>query len=604
MQERIGKKTESESLEANFTLSDDYVIIMGDERFYKLFGDKALYTFNMLVHMKDREDFKTFMESEEEEACVVVRCQVADDSYRWFILEKKSTVSEPKKMVHIKLQDIFVISRKFDLYYARMRKYRAVMNMIQDKMFEYNHNTGIFKIYAYINNRSEMIEKDNLDEWEQRMMRLGLVEEKQYPSFSRLCDNIRVGAESFSVTLRTALMSKGERTDVLVFKGQTIYDGEERVLTIGLITEQSNRMTGTDVLMDLENANKDSSTGVLNKKTITDEVTSAINLANVAGTDSSMYLMVWDIDDFKQVNDTYGHYFGDEVIKTLATELNRAVQNRGLVGRIGGDEFMVLLKENEGDMILRNFLTAVRKKLKIDLAQHKNDYVFSASIGISQYGKDGKDYETLFKIADGALYIAKEKGKDRFIIYDKHKHKMLLTQDSYSSKKAVTVGFMRTIDKVEFAANLMLRIKNGGLSVVFDALSELMDKMNVHGISIYEGNDMKCIKTLGHYEKKPEKADYILEDDYFEQFDEKHIHVINNTISMAVKYPKAYGQACENSICSALQIACMENGKVSAVYEFDIFGTNKRKWCQDDISSIYIVVKAIEDVHKNIREQR
>lgn len=72
---------------------------------------------------------------------------------------------------------------------------------------------------------------------------------------------------------------------------------------------------------------------------MTDEATAAINLANVVGCDHSMYLMVWDIDDFKQVNDTYGHYFGDEVIKHLATELNRAVANRGLVGRIGGDEF-------------------------------------------------------------------------------------------------------------------------------------------------------------------------------------------------------------------------------------------------------------------------
>lgn len=60
---------------------------------------------------------------------------------------------------------------------------------------------------------------------------------------------------------------------------------------------------------------------------------------------------------------------------------------------------------------MRSLLKAVRKKLKVDLAQEKPDYEFSASIGISQYGKDGTDYETLFKIADGALYIAKEKGK-------------------------------------------------------------------------------------------------------------------------------------------------------------------------------------------------
>ncbi|HRL56661.1 MAG TPA: hypothetical protein PK462_05245, partial [Lachnospira sp.] len=66
----------------------------------------------------------------------------------------------------------------------------------------------------------------------------------------QLCDNIQAGSESFATTLRTTLMSKGERMDVLRFRGQTIYNGEERVLTIGLITEQGNRMTGTDILLD------------------------------------------------------------------------------------------------------------------------------------------------------------------------------------------------------------------------------------------------------------------------------------------------------------------------------------------------------------------
>lgn len=111
----------------------------------------------------------------------------------------------------------------------------------------------------------------------------------------------RQALKAFATTLRTTLMSKGERMDVLRFRGQTIYNGEERVLTIGLITEQGNRMTGTDILLDSAVVNQDSATGVLNKKTVTDEATAAINLANVAGCDHSMYLMVWDIDDFNRI---------------------------------------------------------------------------------------------------------------------------------------------------------------------------------------------------------------------------------------------------------------------------------------------------------------
>ena len=564
---------------------------MGDERFYRLFGEKTLYTFNMLIHPKDREEFETFMSSEDEEAYTVVRCLVANDSYRWFMLEKNKEAVQPEQMTNIQLKDVCLVSIRFGSYMNRIRKYRAVMNMIQDKIFEYNHRTGIFTIYCYVNNRSEIIEKDDLKAWEDRMVRLGFIEEKQQAAFKRLCDNMQAGSESFAATLRTTLMSKGERMDVLRFKGQTIYDGEDRLLTVGLITEQGNRMTGTDILLDSAVANQDSATGVLNKKTVTDEVTAAINLANVAGCDHSMYLMVWDIDDFKQVNDTYGHYFGDEVIKHLATELNRTVASRGLVGRIGGDEFLVLLKEANGEDTLRSLLKAVRKKLKMELAQEKPDYEFSASIGISQYGKDGTDYETLFKIADGALYIAKEKGKDRFIVYDKAKHGHLLTEDGYSHKKTAGVDFMRPIDKVELSANLMLKVLNGGIAAAPQALLELMDKMNIHGIRVYEAPSMKCAEVLGHYEKKPEAQTCLAEEKYLKCFDEHGIHVINNTARIA------------NNICSALQFACFEKNVLRAVFEFDILGANRRKWCQDDISAIYSVVRAIADVYKKIHEQ-
>ena len=207
-------------------------------------------------------------------------------------------------------------------------------------------------------------------------------------------------------------------------------------------------------------------------------------------------------------------------------------------------------------------------------------------------------------IADGALYIAKEKGKDRFIVYDKEKHGHLLTEDGYCHKKTAGVDFMRPIDKVELSTNLMLKVFNGGMDVAEEVLMELMDKMNIHGMTIYKAPSMECRKTLGHYEKEPGTQLCLSEEKYLARFDEHHIHVINNTASIAVEYPQVYEHFKQNNIGSALQFSCMLNGQLWAVFEFDIFGANRRKWCQDDISAIYSVVKAIADVYKKFYEQK
>jgi diguanylate cyclase (GGDEF)-like protein len=477
------------------------------------------------------------------------------------------------------------------------------MNMMHEKIFEYDHTKNVFTVYGYVNNRSEIYEKDDFTEWQRRILRLNFVEDSQIESFVRLCDNVESGAESFSITMRTSIMSRGERTDLINFRGQTIYDGNARGLTVGIITELNSKRTQTNPLLENSEANLDSATGILNKKAVTQEVTSAINLANSVGSLKNMYLMIWDIDDFKQVNDTYGHYFGDEVIKSLADELKLTVGSRGFVGRIGGDEFLVFLKDIDDVETLKNILTASRKKLKVLLAQKKEDYVFSASIGISCYPGDAKDYETLFKIADGALYIAKEKGKDRYILYDKNKHGELLTEDSSNRKNVAGVDFMRQIDKMDMASRLMIELLDGGRDKVEGVLMELIDKMNIHGITIYEGKDMHAALTVGHYENQPESAGYIFDADYQKRFQSYYIYAINNIATVAMDFPKVYERFQRNNICSALQILAYQGEELAAMLEFDIFGATRRKWSQDDISTVYIVVKAITDLYKGDYEQ-
>jgi hypothetical protein len=248
-------------------------------------------------------------------------------------------------------------------------------------------------------------------------------------------------------------------------------------------------------------------------------------------------------------------------------------------------------------MDVRMFLKAVRDKLKLELSERKPGYIFSVSTGVSEYGKDGIDYESLFKIADGCLYIAKEKGKDRYIIYDKKLHGNLLNVDISNIRAVNGVDFMKPMDKYDMASSLIIRGLHGGIDVIGEILEELMDRMNIHGISMFSGKDLTCEFTVGHYDNMPQAADYIYNRKYMDMFDEHHINVINNTLALSIDYPEAYQNLRYNGICSSLQILHNVKNKTIRMLQFDTFGDNRRKWSQDDISTVYIVVKAIYDIY-------
>lgn len=265
-------------------------------------------------------------------------------------------------------------------------------------------------IYCYRNNKSEIFERMDLIEWRDACINKGYVTNDDVIHFEALCTSILSGMSSFTVKFSSSIMSRGERVDNLVFNGQALMTESDKRLTVGVISEPDKRTRVVQEHTDMDEAKLDSATGIYNKKAITDMITEEINKAAVENKNRQMYLMILDIDNFKSVNDSYGHYFGDEVIKSFADSLRMSVGGRGLVGRIGGDEFMVLLKDVSVEEI-RIMLKSMRKGLKMLLAQKQPEYLFSTSIGISQFSKDGTDFETLFKIADAALYIAKERVK-------------------------------------------------------------------------------------------------------------------------------------------------------------------------------------------------
>lgn len=161
-------------------------------------------------------------------------------------------------------------------------------------------------------------------------------------------------------------------------------------------------------------AETDLLTGVLNK--ISTEQTIQDYLDMVGEEEPGMF-MLFDIDNFKNINDTRGHAFGDEVLKAIGTELPTIYRTTDIVGRLGGDEFCVFLKDipNENARIHMGEVTYnFFRDFKVG---EYSKYDVTASIGAAMFPKDGKDFEELYKSADKAVYAAKEHGRNRLVFF-------------------------------------------------------------------------------------------------------------------------------------------------------------------------------------------
>lgn len=125
--------------------------------------------------------------------------------------------------------------------------------------------------------------------------------------------------------------------------------------------------------------------------------------------------LMLDLDNFKRLNDTLGHQMGDRALKDVAEILKMHFRPYDIVCRMGGDEFLVLIKNIPEDVICRN-VNSLLKKLQLEYRDGDHVVEISASAGISVAPKDGLNLEELYQKADQALYEAKKQGKSRFYV--------------------------------------------------------------------------------------------------------------------------------------------------------------------------------------------
>jgi len=155
-------------------------------------------------------------------------------------------------------------------------------------------------------------------------------------------------------------------------------------------------------------------------------------LANARRTEQQVALLFLDLDRFKNINDSLGHAFGDQVLKSVAGRLDHLVRSTDTVARLGGDEFLVIAENISGPPDAANMAQKILDVFQAPIEIQTQELAVTASIGISLFPADGHDSEELLKCADVAMYGSKKSGGNSFRFYtpdmNAHTHDLLMLE--------------------------------------------------------------------------------------------------------------------------------------------------------------------------------
>lgn len=243
-----------------------------------------------------------------------------------------------------------------------------------------------------------------------------------------------------------------------------------------------------------EEARRDALTKLLDKE----ETRRMVNhLIEVHPEDSYAMLLI-DVDNFKQINDTFGHTYGDTVILDVASLISAQFRNDDIVGRIGGDEFLVFMRAADLDMAAekaRKLCTVLEKEYTGQDVSRK----ISVSIGLAAYGRDGKDFRTLMEKADRAMYRVKQSGKNSFGIAKSND----IGPFRSDTKEVERRGSINRSDSefLSFAVSLMTHARNidGSLNML---LKHISDRFDLDFVGIFEHSVNAPEMVLTNYYSK------------------------------------------------------------------------------------------------------
>lgn len=316
---------------------------------------------------------------------------------------------------------------------------KMVAEQSREKFVEYDCTTDYMLMSEVVNGQFHTkLELNNF--FAQENYVLNSIAEEDREMFYKEIERCKKHASSRVFDIRVDWENRGKQWYRIFLT--SLADENRKVVQIAARVVCVHEQKQAQNLMRLE-AERDSLSGVYNHKTyekLCNDITSKYD-------DGLLFLMI-DIDNFKQINDTYGHYVGDSVIRYVGSVLETTVKGQGVAGRIGGDEFSVCIYE----IYEKNLAVSLCVRIKEALKQFMGGVDFTVSIGAAISNGRKMDFAQLYYEADEAVYFAKEHGKNQFVFADElEKKKAELFKESINDYQ-LTEEEIELDQKIDYCA--------------------------------------------------------------------------------------------------------------------------------------------------------
>ena len=404
-------RIENEELFLDFISGGCLNLLGYENRDFKEIYNKKLFD---LICENDRERVATEIKEQLRDGnkyTVEYRLKRKDGSVIWLLDNGKTTETRDGNVF---IYSVVINITKSKITQEELRlseeRYRIVMSQTEDIIFEWNINEDTINYSGNWENKFNY--ESTIFDISKKIYQTNYIYKEDIKKLGEIINGV-INGDTYQET-EIRLKKDNDKYIWCKIRITAMFDGDGNIFkAMGAIINIDKEKVETEEL--LFKAQRDSLTGIYNKGSTNSMIEAYIK---DQGLNVNGALFMIDVDNFKAINDNLGHLAGDSVLTGISLMISEVFNENAIVGRIGGDEFVVYLKNISSEEFLYKKADDLLKGFRKKFIGESSDYKVSGSIGIAKYPEHGKSFEELFINADKAVYLAKSKGKDNYCVFE------------------------------------------------------------------------------------------------------------------------------------------------------------------------------------------